>query len=122
MPPLEGSLRTSNAYIRLSAASSKPLSIKLSRPLTMRNRSLLTLALLAGVFATGCVRKIQSTVPAFAQAMTVTATNVQGSFNIVQSTYYDAEVLNFAVNYSEGITADPSKLGGKILPPDTLAV
>jgi hypothetical protein len=99
-----------------------PPSIKLGRPLTMRNRSLLALALIAGAFATSCVRKIQSTVPAFAQAMTVTATNVQGAFDIVESTYYDTEVLNFAVNYSEGITTDPSKLGGRILPPETLAV
>ena len=58
--------------------------------------------------------------PAFAQAVTLTATNVQGAFDTVQSTYYDAEALNYAANYASGSTVDPSTLGQKWLPAEAL--
>jgi hypothetical protein len=73
------------------------------------------------VVLTGCIKGIQSSVPAFAQAVTLTATNVQCAFDTVQSSFYDAEALNYAANYNSTSSFDPSKLGQKWLPPEALA-
>ncbi len=81
----------------------------------------LSLVLVASAVPTGCIKKIQSNVPTFGQAVTLTATNVQGAFETVQTTYYNAQVLNYAANFKGGPLLDPSKLDQNWLPPEALA-
>lgn len=72
------------------------------------SRGYLVLPLLASVLLTGCVKQIRTTVPAFAQAVELTSTNVQGAFESVNSTYGDAQSLSFAVTYNGKV--DPSTI------------
>jgi hypothetical protein len=66
------------------------------------------------------MKKVQTTVPAFAKAMTSTTTNVEAAFDTVQRTYIDAEVLNYAADYAEGKQTNPDTLGNNWLPPATI--
>lgn len=78
-----------------------------------------TLVLAASSLLTGCIKKIQTSVPAFAQAVALTTTNVQGAFDTVQGTVYDAQVMNYVVNYDGNF--DPAKIGKPWIPKETLA-
>lgn len=75
----------------------------------------------ASLYLAGCMHKISSTVPPFAQAVGLTATNVQGAFDTVQSTYCDARTMNYAVSYTGTSDFDPSKLCQSWITPETLA-
>ena len=54
-------------------------------------------------------KDLASTVPSFAQAAALTATNVQAAFDTVQSAFCDAESLNYEVTYPTNGT-DPSSV------------
>ena len=69
-----------------------------------------TLLLVAGPLLNGGSKQIASTVPAFAQAAALTATNVQAAFDTVQSAVCDAQALNYEVNFKGKSEADPMNL------------
>jgi hypothetical protein len=75
---------------------------------------------MAGVFLTGCVKQIRSTVPAFAQAAELTSTNVQGAFESVNAAYGDAQNLHYAVTYDGKV--DPSTISAGWLKEEDLNV
>jgi hypothetical protein len=72
---------------------------------------LLSIIITIIVLVNGCIKKVQTSVPAFAQAVTLTATNVQAAFETVQNTYYDAAVLNYAASYDKDGGADFLSIG-----------
>ena len=76
---------------------------------------------LASLYCAGCIHKISSSVQPFTQAVALTATNVQGAFDTVQSTYCDARTMNYAANYTGTNGFDPSTLCQTWITPETLA-
>lgn len=85
--------------------------------LTIARLSLLSAAALG---LTGCVRQVQSSVPAFAQAATLTSTNIQAAFVQVQETYADTQVMNYAVTYKGDF--DPATITQTWLPQSSMDV
>jgi hypothetical protein len=73
------------------------------------------------LFCAGCMHKVASAVTPFAQAVALTATNVQGAFDTVQSTYCDARTMNYAVSYTGTNGFDPGTLCQSWITPETLA-
>ena len=69
---------------------------------------------------TGCIKHIQSSVPAFAQAATLTSTSVQAAFVQVQETYADTQVMNYAVTYKGNF--DPATIPQTWLPQSSMDV
>jgi hypothetical protein len=48
---------------------------------------------------TGCVKRVRSTVPAFAHAAELTSSNVQSALQTVETNYADANSFSYAVTY-----------------------
>jgi hypothetical protein len=81
-----------------------------------------TLLLAASSVLNGGSKQIASAVPAFAQAVALTATNVQAAFDTVQSTFCDAQALSFEVKFTGGADSDPSNICKVTwLPPASMA-
>jgi hypothetical protein len=84
------------------------------------SREAIILLLIASVSVTGCVKQIRSTVPAFAQAVELTTTNVQAAFDTVNDKYADAQTIHFAVTYNGQV--NPSSISTDWLQPGSMKV
>jgi hypothetical protein len=84
------------------------------------SRESIILLLIASASLTGCVKQIRSTVPAFAQAVELTTTNVQAAFDTVNDKYADAQTIHFAVTYNGQV--NPSSISTDWLQPGSMKV
>lgn len=84
------------------------------------SREAIILLLIVSVSLTGCVKQIRSTVPAFAQAVELTSTNVQAAFDTVNDKYAEAQTIQFAVTYDGQV--NPSSISTEWLQPESMKV
>ena len=80
-----------------------------------------TVLLTGGSFLAGQSKQITAAESAFAQAVALTATNVQAAFDTVQGMDSDAQAMRFATKYKGTKDFDASKLGQPWLTPEALA-